>query len=314
MTDVVIGIGVVHVNAKQDVDALTLVLLEDVLHAHVKPGREEHASHQKQDAPTRGSLSETRQRGCPDQQKHQRPQHRQGNQEPPKARVHAHKRVPTFTCTKQNGQHRKHQSRHPQKEHVAAESFAVKDKDKPSKHKHRSGIGLKQNEARRNGDDCQGLQPSFERAPGTSISAEVPGDHEGGGRFGKFTRLDPKAPHPKPRPRAAHLLSDDQHSGQQRQDHEVMQHGSPNVKFPFHSQEPRHQHGAYTHPNELFPGFAAQVPNDLSLGRGAHNVQPTERDQGDDKHQGGPIKLRQNGGATRLHHGAGDSTNSGSSG
>ena len=153
MSEVVVRIGVVDVNAKEHVDAFPLVPLQDVLHPQMQSRRKRHASQQNQGPPKRRALSVPRQRGGPGEQQSARSKDSKRNQKPPKAGVGSHKGVPTFVGAKQDGQHGKDEGRDPEQQDVAAEPFAVQDEHKAPKNQDSTCIGLKQNQSRGQGDD-----------------------------------------------------------------------------------------------------------------------------------------------------------------
>ena len=104
VADVVIRVWVVDVNAKQDVDPFSLMALQHVLHAELKPSGEGHASYQQNRPPHRSPLSVPGQGRCTGQQERDQSNHDKGDQEPPKPGGGPHKGVPTLRGAKQDGE------------------------------------------------------------------------------------------------------------------------------------------------------------------------------------------------------------------
>ena len=153
VTDVVIGIGIPHIDAEQHVDSVFLVGPEHFLQSELQSnGQNKCCGKAEKDRPSvafspprNGPLGHRGPEKATDAQ--------QDAPEDPSSSGFACPLVMHRTCPTQNGRDGDQQRTEHSDQHIARKPFPVEDQDQPGKHQHRSGIGLKQDQGCGQGDD-----------------------------------------------------------------------------------------------------------------------------------------------------------------
>ncbi len=264
MPDVVIGVGIAHIEAKQHVDPLLLVWLEHIFQGHMQGKgihqcrQADHARYPHRSGPITGQGGTAQNGGD------RRADQHQNDRECAVARARSQNRNVHFCRPGQDGQNGQHDRGKPCDEHCARHAFPVQGKNEADKHQHCSGIGLEQNEPGWNPDDGQGAQSARPILPPVT-GAEVPSQGHGGPQLGEFRRLDAKAPNAEPRPGSAHLFADHKHGRTKADLHGIVQPSCSDEEFTLHLQNQSAQQQTDAKPQGLFSVKGAQRPVHLAL-------------------------------------------------